>query len=171
MSYESRTSATAGHGNTGVPHPCAHACMTGCACGVQENAGSALLAARANACGNAARGTHARLLTPMNTCAHDAAGEGGTPGTPPGTRAYPVPHDPAPVPSRAAREVSPSSTRAAPVPHAADWLTADEATAYLRFPSRDALYQAVSRGQVPARRIGRRLRFRRAELDAHVRAA
>ncbi len=52
-----------------------------------------------------------------------------------------------------------------------EWLTADEAKDYLRFPSRDALYQAVHRGQIPARRIGRRLRFRRAELDALPRAA
>lgn len=52
-----------------------------------------------------------------------------------------------------------------------EWLTADEATAYLRFPSRDALYQAVHRGQLPAHRIGRRLRFRRSELDARMRLA
>lgn len=45
------------------------------------------------------------------------------------------------------------------------WLTADEATAYLGFPTRKALYAAVERGQVPAHRLGRRLRFRRAELD------
>lgn len=54
---------------------------------------------------------------------------------------------------------------------ASDWLTADEATAYLKLPSRDALYQAVCRGQVPAHRLGRRLRFRRPELDATLRAA
>jgi excisionase family DNA binding protein len=46
------------------------------------------------------------------------------------------------------------------------WLTADEATSYLGFPSRKALYAAVERGQVPAHKLGRRLRFRRAELDA-----
>ncbi len=46
------------------------------------------------------------------------------------------------------------------------WLTADEATAHLGFPSRKALYAAVERGQVPAHKLGRRLRFRRAELDA-----
>lgn len=55
-------------------------------------------------------------------------------------------------------------------PVVTEWLTADEATVYLRFPTRDALYQAVHRGQVPAHRIGRRLRFRRSELDAHLRA-
>jgi len=52
-----------------------------------------------------------------------------------------------------------------------EWLTANETVEYLRFPSRDALYQAVQRGQIPAHRLGRRLRFRRAELDAHLRAA
>ncbi len=52
-----------------------------------------------------------------------------------------------------------------------EWLTPDEAVAYLRFPSRDALYQAVHRGQLPAHRLGRRLRFRRSELDARLRAA
>jgi excisionase family DNA binding protein len=46
------------------------------------------------------------------------------------------------------------------------WLTADEATAYLGFPSRKALYAAVERGQVPGHKLGRRLRFSRAELDA-----
>lgn len=46
------------------------------------------------------------------------------------------------------------------------WLTAVEATAYLGFPTRKALYAAVERGQVPARKLGRRLRFRLEELDA-----
>jgi len=46
------------------------------------------------------------------------------------------------------------------------WLTADEATAYLGFPTRKALYAAVERGQVPAHKLGRRLRFSRNELDA-----
>jgi excisionase family DNA binding protein len=54
---------------------------------------------------------------------------------------------------------------ARPSPDAA-WLTVDEAVAYLALPSRMALYQAVRRGQVSAHRFGRRLRFRRAELDA-----
>lgn len=49
---------------------------------------------------------------------------------------------------------------------AAAWLTADEATVHLGFPSRKALYQAVRRGQVPGHRIGRRLRFSRSEVDA-----
>jgi excisionase family DNA binding protein len=46
------------------------------------------------------------------------------------------------------------------------WLTASEATAYLGFPTRKALYAAVERGQVPAHKLGRRLRFSRGELDA-----
>ena len=58
-----------------------------------------------------------------------------------------------------------------PTPLSSEWLTADEAKEYLRFPTRDALYHAVHRGQVPAHRIGRRLRFRRSELDAQLRAA
>jgi len=45
------------------------------------------------------------------------------------------------------------------------WLTADETVRYLGLRSRMALYQAVRRGQVPAHRFGRRLRFRRSELD------
>lgn len=49
------------------------------------------------------------------------------------------------------------------------WLTADEATAYLGFPTRKALYAAVERGQVPAHKLGRRLRFSRSELDALLR--
>ncbi len=58
-----------------------------------------------------------------------------------------------------------------PGPVPSEWLTPDEATAYLKFPSRDALYQAVHRGQLPAHRLGRRLRFRRSELDARLWAA
>jgi excisionase family DNA binding protein len=46
------------------------------------------------------------------------------------------------------------------------WLTAPEAAAYLGLPSHRALYQAIRRGQVRAHRLGRRLRFRTAELDA-----
>jgi excisionase family DNA binding protein len=46
------------------------------------------------------------------------------------------------------------------------WLTATEATCYLGFPTRKALYAAVERGQVSAHRLGRRLRFRLEELDA-----
>lgn len=45
------------------------------------------------------------------------------------------------------------------------WLTADEATAYLGFPTRKALYAAVERGQVPAHKLGR-LRFSCSELNA-----
>ena len=46
------------------------------------------------------------------------------------------------------------------------WLTAPEAAAYLGLPSHRPLYQAIRRGQVRAHRLGRRLRFRTAELDA-----
>jgi excisionase family DNA binding protein len=46
------------------------------------------------------------------------------------------------------------------------WLTSAEATGYLGFPTRKALYCAVERGQVPAHKLGRRLRFRSEELDA-----
>ena len=45
------------------------------------------------------------------------------------------------------------------------WLTVDEAVLYLGLRSRMALYQAVRRGQVQAHHFGRRLRFRRSELD------
>jgi len=45
------------------------------------------------------------------------------------------------------------------------WLTVEEAMRYLGLRSRMALYQAVRRGQVPAHHFGRRLRFRRSELD------
>ena len=49
-----------------------------------------------------------------------------------------------------------------------EWLTPREAADYLGLPSERALYQAVRRGQVRAHRLGRRLRFRRPELDAAV---
>jgi hypothetical protein len=49
------------------------------------------------------------------------------------------------------------------------WLTANEATAHLGFPSRKALYAAVERGQVPAHKLGRRLRFRRAGSSSGTR--
>jgi excisionase family DNA binding protein len=45
------------------------------------------------------------------------------------------------------------------------WLTVEETVAYLGLKSRMALYQAVRRGTVTAHRLGRRLRFRRSELD------
>ncbi|HOX46038.1 MAG TPA: helix-turn-helix domain-containing protein [Myxococcota bacterium] len=50
-------------------------------------------------------------------------------------------------------------------PPTSAWNTAEQASVYLGLPSRKALYQAVRRGLVPAHRIGRRLRFRVAELD------
>ena len=45
------------------------------------------------------------------------------------------------------------------------WLNGDQACEYLALPSRKALYQAVRRGQIPAHRLGRRLRFSKLELD------
>ncbi len=45
------------------------------------------------------------------------------------------------------------------------WLTAEEAAAFLRVPSVRALYQLVRRGVVQASRVGRALRFRRADLE------
>jgi excisionase family DNA binding protein len=54
-------------------------------------------------------------------------------------------------------------------PATGPWMTADEATAYLGYRTRAALYQAVRRGIAPAHRLGaRRLRFRRSELDAEI---
>ena len=50
----------------------------------------------------------------------------------------------------------------------ATWLTVDEAVPYLGLRSRMALYQAVRRGQVRAHHFGRRLRFRRSELDEAI---
>ncbi len=53
------------------------------------------------------------------------------------------------------------------LPRPSEWLSADEAAAYLRLPSRKALYAAVARGTVPVHRLGRRrVRFHRGELDA-----
>jgi excisionase family DNA binding protein len=72
-----------------------------------------------------------------------------------------------PVPPRAgARRPAPAAPDLAAEDRRLRWLTADEAAAHLGFPSRKALYAAVERGQVPAHKLGRRLRFRRAELDA-----
>lgn len=46
------------------------------------------------------------------------------------------------------------------------WLDADQAAEYLALPSRKAVYEAARRGEIPVYRLGRRLRFRREELDA-----
>lgn len=46
-------------------------------------------------------------------------------------------------------------------------LNANEAASYLKM-TRRALYMAVSRGQVPVIRWGRRLRFRVADLEAFM---
>jgi excisionase family DNA binding protein len=53
------------------------------------------------------------------------------------------------------RHVSPDANRVMKVPEAADYL---QLTA-------EALYVAVARGQLPVTRIGRRLRFRKSDLD------
>jgi excisionase family DNA binding protein len=63
-------------------------------------------------------------------------------------------------------EASPRDPRGEGGANRSEWLSADAAAEYLGLPSRRALYQAVRRGQVPARRLGpRRLRFSRADLD------
>lgn len=46
------------------------------------------------------------------------------------------------------------------------WMTAQQAWQYIGLPSVKALYQAIRRGDIPHYRCGRRLRFKRAELDA-----
>lgn len=45
------------------------------------------------------------------------------------------------------------------------WLTSRETVAYLRLPSLGALRQLVYRRQIPYCKLGRSLRFSRAELD------
>ena len=50
------------------------------------------------------------------------------------------------------------------------WLTAAEAAKYLGLPSQRAVYQAVRRGQLPAHRLGRRLRFHLRDLDGCMQA-
>lgn len=45
------------------------------------------------------------------------------------------------------------------------WMTVPETVKYLGLPSDKALYQAVRRGQIPAHRLGKRLRFSAVELD------
>jgi excisionase family DNA binding protein len=46
------------------------------------------------------------------------------------------------------------------------WMNADQVAEYLALPSRKAVYEAARRGEIPCYRLGRRLRFRREELDA-----
>ena len=46
------------------------------------------------------------------------------------------------------------------------WMTSDEAVVYLRLPSRRALYQRMRRGTIKFYKDGRRILFRREELDA-----
>ena len=56
-------------------------------------------------------------------------------------------------------------------PRLGEWLTAAEAANYLRLPSVNALYQRVAHGQIKALRLGRKMRFRRRDLDGLMRAA
>jgi len=48
------------------------------------------------------------------------------------------------------------------------WLTTDQAADYLGLSSTKALYERVRRGQVPAHRFGRSLRFSQQELDEMI---
>jgi excisionase family DNA binding protein len=69
------------------------------------------------------------------------------------------PSSPAPSPPDGRR------TRAGRTTSESVWLTPEQAVRYLGLPSTKALYQAVRRGTLPAHRMGRCLRLRRAELD------
>jgi excisionase family DNA binding protein len=44
------------------------------------------------------------------------------------------------------------------------WLTSKQAAEHLGLPTARAVYQAVRRGELPAHRLGKRLRFRAEEL-------
>lgn len=46
------------------------------------------------------------------------------------------------------------------------WMNSEEAVEYLRLPSRRALYQRMRRGTIKFYKDGRRVLFRREELDA-----
>lgn len=50
-------------------------------------------------------------------------------------------------------------------PEIREWMTTDEVISLLGLPGREALYQMVRRGTLPAHRLGSRLRFKRSELD------
>jgi excisionase family DNA binding protein len=58
----------------------------------------------------------------------------------------------------------PTGAEPFPRPSLGEWLTAREAARYLRMNLK-ALYTAVGRRQIPASRLGRRLRFHRDGLD------
>ncbi|MFO0585630.1 MAG: helix-turn-helix domain-containing protein, partial [Anaeromyxobacter sp.] len=51
-----------------------------------------------------------------------------------------------------------------------DWLTAQELAQVYGFPSTRAVYLAVRRGTIPARRVGRLLRFLRSDVEAAFKA-
>ena len=67
--------------------------------------------------------------------------------------------------------VAPNAAATARAERTTDWLTADEAFAFVGLPSRRALYMAVRRGQIPVHRLGRRMRFSARELDDTLRRA
>ena len=56
-----------------------------------------------------------------------------------------------------------------PSPDDDRWLTAKEVARYLGM-SRQAVYEAARRRQLPAYRFDRRLRFRKSEIDARIEA-
>lgn len=51
------------------------------------------------------------------------------------------------------------------------WLTSDEAAAYLRLPTVGALRVLVCKRKLPFHKLGRRLRFRKSELDQFLDAS
>jgi len=56
--------------------------------------------------------------------------------------------------------------------HANDdrWMSPQDARRYLGLPSLSALYSMKARGELPYYQLGRRLRFRRSEMDALLEA-
>ena len=49
-----------------------------------------------------------------------------------------------------------------------EYLTVDEAIAYLKLPSRGALFAMNARREIPFIKLGRRVRYLKADLDAHL---
>lgn len=79
----------------------------------------------------------------------------------------PVPADPTLDLAAALRELTCAVKEQAT--GAPEWLDAPAAAKHLGLPSLKALYQLVRGGDVPAHKLGRRLRFARADLDAVIR--
>ena len=46
-----------------------------------------------------------------------------------------------------------------------EWMTPAEVAKYLKYPSKEAVRQAVFNGVLPAHKMGRLLRFRKDEID------